>query len=147
MEQIKYMNEQEWESVDEETYMEAGEKDIVQVSKEKPYLKEMVQQNQRVFFYLTNKYPQRKFRISKWHNHEFGDYQEVEEEMLTKNDIMEIVKFNEQVLEALIEWNMQKKEEGFIPTVDMLIEESKKALEEEMVDEANRLVNNDKAND
>ena len=138
------MNNQEWESVGEDLYTEAGEKEIVQVSKDKPYMRDMAEQNHRVLFYLMNKYPQRRFRLSKWNKHDFGDYQEVEEEMITKNDIKEIVKYNEQILEALIEYNLQKKEEGLIPTLDLLIEE----LQEDLtMDEAQRLVNNDKAND
>jgi len=139
------MNNQEWESVGEELFIEAGEKECVQVSLEKPYLKEMAEQNQRVFFYLTKRYPKRKFRISQWYKHEFGDYQEIEEEMITQLDIKEIVKYNELVLEALMEWNLQKKEKGYIPTLDLLIEELKEELKEiEVRDEANRLtINND----
>jgi len=139
------MNNQEWESIGEELYREAGEKEIVQVGIDKPYLKEMAEQNQRVLFYLMNKYPERKFRLSKWSKHDFGDYQEIEEEMLTQLDIKEIVKYNELVLEALMEWNLQKKEKGYIPTLDLLIEELKEELKEiEVRDEANRLtINND----
>ena len=69
----------DWESINEELYTEAGEKELVCVHSEKPYIDEMKAQNIRVYKYLVNKYPERTFRLSKWHSHDFGQYQEIEE--------------------------------------------------------------------
>jgi len=70
----------EWSAIDEELYAEAGETDIVQVDSNDPeYMPRMEQQNKKVYDYLIKKYPDRQFRISEWHKHDFGDYQEVEE--------------------------------------------------------------------
>ena len=46
------------------------------------------------------------------------------------------------MIDTLSEYNNKMKEEGFIPTIDMLIEDLKKI---EIKEEANRLINNDKA--
>lgn len=75
------MKTYEWESIDEVLYEEAGEKEIVQVVKDESNLHAIVAQNKRVVEYLENKYPERKFRCSKLHYHDFGTYQEVEEKV------------------------------------------------------------------
>lgn len=75
-----------WETIDENLYYEAGEKDIVQVGIGIEYLDKMIEQNKRVLKYLQEKYPERTFKISKIHYHDFGDYQEIEELLTTEND-------------------------------------------------------------
>ena len=75
-----------WESIDENLYYEAGEKDIVQVTNIQTYLNKMSEQNKRVLAYLQATYPNRTFRLSKWHSHDFGQYQEIEEFLETQND-------------------------------------------------------------
>lgn len=68
----------EWETIGDYEYDEAGEV-CVQVSADEDYIDEMIAQNKRILAVLTAKYPERHFRISKMHNHDFGSYQEVEE--------------------------------------------------------------------
>jgi hypothetical protein len=70
----------EWETIDEALYLEAGEKEIVQVSKDNDYSNKMLAQAERVLNYLKEKYPDRIFR-RKWYDHDFGSYIEVEEYM------------------------------------------------------------------
>ena len=78
---MNYSNNLIWlKSVDEDLYTEAGEKNIVQVS-DGDYVQSMEQQNKRVLYFLREKYPERTFRLSPWHSHEFGKYQEVEEKI------------------------------------------------------------------
>lgn len=74
-----------WESIDESLYYEAGEKEIVQVSKDKPYLDDMILQNVRVMIYLNATYPERKFK-RKMNSHEFGQYEEIMEEITSLDD-------------------------------------------------------------
>ena len=75
-----------WETIDENLFNEAGEK-IVSVSNKKEYVEDMRVQNVRVLDFLENKYPDRTFRLSKWHNHDFGIYQEIEERTVEEVDI------------------------------------------------------------
>jgi len=75
-----------WESIDENLYYEAGEKEIVQVTNTQTYINKMSEQNKRVLTYLQATYPNRTFRLSKWHSHDFGQYQEIEELFVTEND-------------------------------------------------------------
>lgn len=72
------MTKTEWESIDDSQYMEAGEKKIVQVTRDGEYIEDMEAQNKRVIEYLREKNPKTVYRL-KWNNHEFGMYQEVEE--------------------------------------------------------------------
>lgn len=75
-----------WETIDEDLYYEAGEKEIVQVTNTQTYLNKMSEQNKQVLSYLQATYPNRTFRLSKWHSHDFGQYQEIEELFVTEND-------------------------------------------------------------
>lgn len=75
----------EWESIDDSLFEECKVGDLVCVS-DKPYMQEMEKQNKKVVAILTEKYPERKFRVSKWHPHDFGSYQEVEERMEYDDD-------------------------------------------------------------
>jgi hypothetical protein len=71
----------EWESIDDELFSEAGTGDYVFVKIDEPYLEKMKVQNKKVLVYLETKYPDRTFRVSKWHKHDFGDYQDIEEKV------------------------------------------------------------------
>ena len=67
--------------------------------------------------------------------------------VLDKKNLLVIDKnmnLNNLMIDTLEKYNNQMKEKGFIPTVDMLIEDLK---EIEIKKEAQRLINNDKAND
>ena len=70
----------EWEAIDEQLYTEAGESELVQVSRDSEYLEAMELQVERVLSYLREKYPERAFR-KKWNSHDFGSYCEVIERM------------------------------------------------------------------
>lgn len=67
----------EWETIDDELWDEAGVGECIQVSSTKDYMGDMEIQNKKVLAYLTNKYPARRFKLSKWNPHDFGAYQEV----------------------------------------------------------------------
>ena len=49
------MNTLQYESIDESLYIESGEKAIVYVTSDVPYIDEMTAQNKRVLEYLKNK--------------------------------------------------------------------------------------------
>ena len=68
----------EWETIEDKLFDEAtgGEK-CVQVIKDGEYLDAMETQNKKVLAYLNEKYPARRFKLSKWNAHDFGAYQEV----------------------------------------------------------------------
>lgn len=70
----------EWESIDDSLFLEAtGGEPCVNVDRTRDYMTAMSEQNRLALVYLKAKYPDRLFRLSKWHAHDFGDYQEVEE--------------------------------------------------------------------
>lgn len=69
----------EWESIGDDLFNEAGFGEVVSVSSDQTYITKMGEQNEKVLKFLQEKYPERTFRLSKWHEHDFGPYQEVEE--------------------------------------------------------------------
>ena len=71
----------EWETIDDSLFSEAKCGDYVFVKSDEPYLEEMKIQNKKVLDYLEKTYPDRTFRVSKWHRHDFGDYQDIEEKI------------------------------------------------------------------
>jgi hypothetical protein len=71
-----------WEAIDEALIYEViPDEKIIQVSKDTEYTDLMENQNDRIVKRLSDKYPTRSFRKSKWNYHDFGSYQEVEEQL------------------------------------------------------------------
>ena len=75
-----------WESIDDELFEECGFGECIQVKSNEDYLDAMSFQNKSVLDCLRCKYPDREFRVSKWHPHGFGQYQEVEEKVVYQDD-------------------------------------------------------------
>lgn len=83
---------QEWESINDELFAEAGAGECIQVnSEDHTYLQRMDEQNKKVLAFLKAKYPDREFRRSKWHQHEFGPYQEIEEAVYYEEQEDEVI--------------------------------------------------------
>lgn len=83
---LNKMKKIEWESIDESLFKEANVGECVQVSMTEDYINAMRKQNIDVLDFLRKKYPDRRFRLSKWHSHDFGQYQEVEEGVYVEDD-------------------------------------------------------------
>lgn len=79
------MKHYEWESIGESLFEECKIGELVCVSNGE-YREKMAHQNKKVVEILSEKYPERNFRVSKWHPHDFGPYQEVEEKIEYDND-------------------------------------------------------------
>jgi len=80
----------EWQSIDDKMFEDCNVGEIVSVSKNLDYLEKMETQNKKVLAILKDKYQDKDFRLSKWNNHDFGHYQEVEESVAYEIEICEL---------------------------------------------------------
>lgn len=76
----------EWESISDELFESCGVGKVFQVLRTDVYMEFMEAQNEKVIVILREKYPDREFRCSKWHSHDFGSYQEVEEKIAYEDE-------------------------------------------------------------